>query len=322
MFKINRRSPLGMTTIELMVGATIFTSIMALALTILNRWMNVSRTSDYRLKATEDARKAMLTMAEDVRKAEYIVTNYWIKLDPAPPAPYPNYDEYGSSTNPFPIVVQEPSNVKNLAILPRVSEELKTNSICLVCSDTAGSAEVKSYILYYAKRYQENGKIHVGLFRYEFKDSVSNYRFYNKVTNFNDGTPSAELKLGTPATPYPSGVPNPFPSPTVTRLVDDLFFKHDPDYHKSKSDSSGYLFRIYNLHPYSNDNWMSPFYVEIAINVGYARKTLDYLNLARYGTLASINYSAIPYYDDKTRSEIDFITLKTVALAKGILMPK
>lgn len=320
MLKIDRRSPLGMTTIELMVGATIFTSIMALAVTLLNRWMNVSRTSDYRLKATEDARKAMLTIADDVRSAEYIVTNYGIALNPAIPAPYPNYDEYGP-TNPFPIVVQEPSNVKNIAILPRVSDELRTNSIVLVCSDTVGSNEVKKYILYYAKRYQEGTQIHVGLFRYEFKDSTSTYRFNTAVQPLVPGPNPSVLTLGTPATPLPAA-PVPYPSPSITRLVDDLLFKHDPDYHKTTTDTSGYLFRIYNLHPYSNDNWMSPFYVEITINVGYARKTLDYLNLARYGTMASIDYKKIKYSDNLTDSDINFITLKTVALAKGVLMPK
>ncbi|HBN09891.1 MAG TPA: hypothetical protein DD435_15020 [Cyanobacteria bacterium UBA8530] len=304
--------PKGMTIVELLVGMAVFTIILGVSLGLITRWMNLSRISDSQSKAIGDARAAMVMMANDIRKAEIVVTNNKVALSYArldrPPSPYPLFSEWSST--PIPVVVASDTLAATplpVAANNTVASPLLTNSIVLIYTDSFLGRAVKGYVVYYTGEYTRQGIKRVGLFRYQWLDNSSDYEFDMTTKLLKDLTATGTVILGGTG----MGVAPTAPPPALRLLVKDLHISHRPDYASNRLAGldPSYVFRINNLHPYSNDNWLSPFYVEVALSVVYPKRAAKALDR----TVITNSWPKVLF---------GTVTLRTVAFAKNVLMPK
>jgi hypothetical protein len=301
-----------MTIVELLVGISVFTVILGVSLSLITHWMNLSRISDSQSKAIGDARAAMVLMANDIRKAEIIVTNNKVALNYArlasPPSPYPLFSEW--SGTPIPVVVASDTLAATplpVAANNTIASPLLTNSLVIIYTDSFQGKTVKGYVVYYTGEYVLEGIKRVGLFRYQWTDNSSDYEFDMTTKLLKNLTATGTVTLGgNGLIALPTA-----PPPSLRRLVKDLHISHRPDYplNRLAGLDPSYVFRISNLHPYSNDNWLSPFYVEIALSVVYPNRAMKALDR----TVIENSWPKVLF---------GTVTLRTVAFAKNVLMPK
>lgn len=311
------RSQRGMTITELLIGMAVFSTILAISLGLITRWMNISRLSDLQAQAVGNGRKAIVTMANDIRRAELIMTNaklsmkyavysgaaFTLAATPAPP--YPSFGDYVSTPIPL-VVIQSPEAAVAPPAAFVMGSPLLTNNIALVYTDTLNGLTVKGYIVYYAGVYTVDGVKKVGLFRYQWIDNSSKYKFSQVSMKLNALTTASistvVLGVKTDASPEPK-------APKLELMVPALHFAHAPGYKpnvsfwgKTSPVATKNMFKIYNLHPYSKETWMSPFYVDI-------------------------NFSVVsPLHNAKELEQLDEkklhkTTLRTVAYAKNVYLP-